>query len=100
MNKEHWLFDFVEKELAAQTQFEMKRVIQSSAEDMEMVSSINALKKLIKHHDEVLEPSEAHLRKIHNNVMEVILQGSSLSNESKIIPMASRSIKSPSLHLL
>jgi hypothetical protein len=97
MNKEKWLIDFLEGELEEPMRFEMSRIIRKSAQDMELISSLNAMKKLIRHHDEVLEPTAASMKRVHNNIMEQILQSSEALEELK--QTSSQGKKAKSAHL-
>lgn len=73
MSRDQWWIDYIEGELDPATEFEMRRVLRTSAKDLELVSAIKALKKLISHHDEVLEPNPLDLKIMHNNIMEQIM---------------------------
>lgn len=73
MNRDQWWLDYIEGELDPATEFEMRRVLRASYKDLELVSSLNAMKKLIRHHDEVLDPSPVEMKRMHNNIMEQIM---------------------------
>ncbi len=100
MNKEQWLVDYIEGELNDRTHFEMSRIIRSSSQDMELVSSLNALKKIMRHHDEVLEPKASDLKRLHNNIMEQILQSNPTQTDQQVVPFPTQKVRTIHLHLL
>ena len=100
MNKEQWLIDYIEGELNDRTHFEMGRIIRSSSQDMELVSSVNALKKIMRHHDEVLEPKASDLKRMHNNIMEQILQRNPARTDQQVIALPTQKVRTIHLHLV
>lgn len=73
MNRDQWWIDFVEGELDPTTEFEMRRILRTSYKDLELISSIKAIKKLIRHHEDVPEPGPIEMKRLHNNIMEHIM---------------------------
>lgn len=83
MNREQWWIDYMEGELDDGTNVQMDQLLRSSKVDFDLVSSLNALKRLMKHHDEVLDLEPARRERIYDQVMAVVENDGKPSQRSR-----------------
>ncbi len=77
--REHWILDFMEGELPDIDLKNTARWIGQCESDQELAGNINALKKLLKQHDEVYEQSAVESDALHDRIMNKIrIEGQAL----------------------